>query len=127
MQSAMHQPTPHLLQFKYCLRLCKTSKPPTPLTHPHTPHALEVIVSCSSAAFALAFDAGGSTRQQDVWVGGFTKDEAEQLAEKNGCGEDDWSKIQPIVAKCASPAFKPSFNSSAFSFVVVLDGTCFFN
>ncbi|CAE7926587.1 CACTIN, partial [Symbiodinium sp. KB8] len=59
-----------------------------------------VIVSCSSAAFALAFDAGGSARQQDVWVGGFTEHEAQQLAKFNGCGEDDWPKIQPIVAKC---------------------------
>mmetsp|Transcript_214 Transcript_214/g.396 ORF Transcript_214/g.396 Transcript_214/m.396 type:complete len:152 (-) Transcript_214:5-460(-) len=63
-----------------------------------------VIVSCSFSAFALAFDAGdnagGSARQQDVWVGGFTDVKAKQLAMLNGCGEDDWTKFQPIVEKC---------------------------
>ena len=91
---------------------------------------LEVIVSCSFSAFALAFDAGdnagGSARQQDVWVGGFTDVKAKQLAMLNGCGEDDWTKFQPIVEKCDSPALAPSFNSSPVPFFVVLVGTCHF-
>ena len=76
---------------------------------------------------ALAFDAGGPGRQQDVWVGGFTEGEAEKLAKLNGCGKDDGTKIQPIVGRCDSPALKPSFNSSPVPFFVVLGGTCHFN
>ena len=32
----------------------------------------KVIVSASSAAVALAFDAGGSARQEDIWVADLT-------------------------------------------------------
>ena len=45
----------------------------------------------------------------------------------NFCGEDDWTKIQPIVKKCASPALKPSFNLSPVPGFVVLGGTCRFS
>ena len=36
----------------------------------------KVIVSASSAAVALAFDAGGTERQEDIWVGDLTEEEA---------------------------------------------------
>ena len=38
----------------------------------------------SSAAMALAFDAGGEERQDNFWVGDLTKDEAEKLLELHG-------------------------------------------
>ena len=36
----------------------------------------KVIVSASSAAVALAFDAGGNQRQKDIWVADLTEKEA---------------------------------------------------
>ena len=39
----------------------------------------EVIVCASSAAMAMAFDAGGEERQNNYWVGDLTKKEAEDL------------------------------------------------
>ena len=40
----------------------------------------KVIVSASSAAVALAFDAGGVARQEDIWVGDLTEEEARGTA-----------------------------------------------
>ncbi|CAJ1345317.1 unnamed protein product, partial [Effrenium voratum] len=41
--------------------------------------AIHVIVSASSAAVALAFDAGGTERQEDIWVGDLTEEEAKEF------------------------------------------------
>lgn len=42
----------------------------------------------SSAAMAMAFDAGGRQRQKDIWVGDLTDDEAERLLALHGHKED---------------------------------------
>ncbi|CAJ1343524.1 unnamed protein product, partial [Effrenium voratum] len=50
--------------------------------------AAHVIVCASSAAMAMAFDAGGRQRQKDIWVGDLTDDEAERLLALHGHKED---------------------------------------
>ena len=50
-----------------------------PQKSPGKTAASEVIVCASSAAMAMAFDAGGRQRQKDIWVGDLTDDEAERL------------------------------------------------
>ena len=49
----------------------------------------KVIVSASSAAVALAFDAGGKARQKDIWVGDLTEQEAKELLALH-VHENDW-------------------------------------
>eukprot|EP00435_Cladocopium_sp_Y103_P069988 s597_g34.t1 len=44
----------------------------------------KVIVSASSAAVALAFDAGGNARQEDIWVADLTEEEAKELLALHG-------------------------------------------
>lgn len=44
----------------------------------------QVIVSASSAAVALALDAGGIERQEDIWVGDLTEQEAKELLALHG-------------------------------------------
>ena len=44
----------------------------------------EVIVCASSAAMAIAFDAGGAERQDNFWVGDLTEDEAKELLNLHG-------------------------------------------
>ena len=41
----------------------------------------------SSAAMALAFDAGGRERQEDFWVPDLTEEEATELVTKHGHGD----------------------------------------
>ena len=43
-----------------------------------------MIVCASSAAMAMAFDAGGAERQDNFWVGDLTEDEAEKLLTLHG-------------------------------------------
>eukprot|EP00439_Symbiodinium_sp_Y106_P030576 s8283_g3.t1 len=43
-----------------------------------------VIVCASSAAMAIAFDAGGAERQDNFWVGDLTEDEAKELLNLHG-------------------------------------------
>ena len=64
-------------------------------------------MSCSSAASALAFDAGGKARQEDIWVGGLTEDEAKQVVELHG-REGEWGNIKAIVKNCAFSARMPN-------------------
>ncbi|CAJ1448989.1 unnamed protein product [Effrenium voratum] len=51
--------------------------------------AIHVIVSASSAAVALAFDAGGTARQEDIWVGDLTEEEAKEFLALHG-HENKW-------------------------------------
>ncbi|CAJ1418110.1 unnamed protein product [Effrenium voratum] len=51
--------------------------------------AIHVIVSASSAAVALAFDAGGTERQEDIWVGDLTEEEAKEFLALHG-HENKW-------------------------------------
>ncbi|CAJ1391060.1 unnamed protein product [Effrenium voratum] len=51
--------------------------------------AIHVIVSASSAAVALAFDAGGTERQEDIWVGDLTEEEAKEFLALHG-HEKNW-------------------------------------
>ncbi|CAJ1451251.1 unnamed protein product [Effrenium voratum] len=51
--------------------------------------AIHVIVSASSAAVALAFDAGGTERQEDIWVGNLTEEEAKEFLALHG-HENKW-------------------------------------
>ncbi|CAJ1390588.1 unnamed protein product [Effrenium voratum] len=51
--------------------------------------AIHVIVSASSAAVALAFDAGGTERQVDIWVGDLTEEEAKEFLALHG-HENKW-------------------------------------
>ncbi|CAJ1447520.1 unnamed protein product [Effrenium voratum] len=51
--------------------------------------AIHVIVSASSAAVALAFDAGGLERQEDIWVGDLTEQEAKEFLALHG-HEKNW-------------------------------------
>ena len=67
----------------------------------------KVLVSCSSAASALSFDAGGSSRQKNIWVGGLEVEEVEELVKLHGHSAD-CDSIKNIVAKCAFPAHKPN-------------------
>ena len=56
----------------------------------------EVIVCASSAAMAISFDAGGSARQHDIWVGDLTEKEAEELLKLHE-HHNDWKRF---VAAC---------------------------
>ncbi|CAJ1431865.1 unnamed protein product [Effrenium voratum] len=51
--------------------------------------AIHVIVSASSAAVALAFDAGGTERQEDIWVADLTEEEAKEFLALHG-HEKNW-------------------------------------
>ena len=57
----------------------------------------KVIVSASSAAVALAFDAGGIARQEDIWVGDLT----EEFLALHG-HENTW---EDFVDACVSAQF----------------------
>ena len=50
----------------------------------------------SSAAMAISFDAGGSARQHDIWVGDLTEKEAEELLKLHE-HHNDWKRF---VAAC---------------------------
>ncbi|CAE7240350.1 unnamed protein product [Symbiodinium natans] len=54
-----------------------------------------VIVCASSAAMAMAFDAGGDQRQENYWVEDLTKEEAQELLALRG--RTDWEQF---VAAC---------------------------
>ena len=43
-----------------------------------------VIISASSAAAALAFDAGGANRQKDIWIDDLTAEEAKKVVTLHG-------------------------------------------
>ncbi|CAJ1451255.1 unnamed protein product [Effrenium voratum] len=58
--------------------------------------AIHVIVSASSAAVALAFDAGGTERQEDIWVGDLTEEEAKEFLALHGHG----NKWEDFVDAC---------------------------
>ncbi|CAJ1434014.1 unnamed protein product [Effrenium voratum] len=51
--------------------------------------AIHVIVSASSAAVALAFDAGGTERQEDIWVADLTEEETKEFLALHG-HENKW-------------------------------------
>ncbi|CAJ1447936.1 unnamed protein product [Effrenium voratum] len=51
--------------------------------------AIHVIVSASSAAVALAFDAGGAERQEDIWVADLTEEETKEFLALHG-HENKW-------------------------------------
>ncbi|CAJ1390435.1 unnamed protein product [Effrenium voratum] len=51
--------------------------------------AIHVIVSASSAAVALAFDAGGTARQEDIWVADLTEEETKEFLALHG-HEKNW-------------------------------------
>ena len=72
----------------------------------------KVIISASSAAAALAFDAGGARRQKDIWIEDLTAEEAKKLLSLHGHGKN----AQDIIDACASVARVVSF----FVFVCVL-------
>ena len=61
----------------------------------------KVIVSASSAAVALAFDAGGIARQEDIWVGDLTEEEAKEFLALHG-HENKW---EDFVDACVSAQF----------------------
>ena len=61
----------------------------------------KVIVSASSAAVALAFDAGGTERQEDIWVGDLTEEEAKECLALHG-HENKW---EDFVDACVSAQF----------------------
>ena len=61
----------------------------------------KVIVSASSAAVALAFDAGGLARQEDIWVGDLTEQEAKEFLALHG-HEKNW---KDFVDACVSAQF----------------------
>ena len=61
----------------------------------------KVIVSASSAAVALAFDAGGWERQEDIWVGDLTEQEAKEFLALHG-HEKTW---KDFVDACVSAQF----------------------
>ena len=61
----------------------------------------KVIVSASSAAVALAFDAGGTERQEDIWVGNLTEEEAKEFLALHG-HENKW---EDFVDACVSAQF----------------------
>ena len=71
----------------------------------------EVMVCASSAAMALAFDAGGSSRQRSIWVGDLTKEEAGELLTHYGHSDktDEFLGACPLAALfdvvcCQSPS-----------------------
>ena len=61
----------------------------------------EVIVCASSAAMALAFDAGGPQRQVNYWVDDLTKKEAEELLKIYGHQD----KTKEFLVACPLAAF----------------------
>ena len=60
-----------------------------------------MIVSASSAAVALAFDAGGTERQEDIWVGDLTEEEAKEFLALHG-HEKNW---KDFVDACVSAQY----------------------
>eukprot|EP00435_Cladocopium_sp_Y103_P051756 s1873_g16.t1 len=71
-----------------------------------------VIVSASSAAVALAFDAGGSARQKDIWIGDLTEQEAKQFLKLHG----HENNFKEFVEACVSA----QFNKMLVKFCLVL-------
>ncbi|CAJ1341030.1 unnamed protein product [Effrenium voratum] len=63
--------------------------------------AIHVIVSASSAAVALAFDAGGTERQEDIWVADLTEEETKEFLALHG-HENKW---EDFVDACASAQY----------------------
>ena len=61
----------------------------------------KVIVPASSAAVALAFDAGGTERQEDIWVADLTEEEAKEFLALHG-HENKW---EDFVDACASAQY----------------------
>ena len=61
----------------------------------------KVIVSASSAAVALAFDASGNARQKDIWIGDLTEEEAKGFLALHG-HENKW---KDFVDACVSAQF----------------------
>ena len=61
----------------------------------------KVIVSASSAAVALACDAGGTERQEDIWVCDLTEEEAKDFLALHGHG----NKWEDFVDACVSAQF----------------------
>ena len=61
----------------------------------------KVIVSASSAAVALAFDAGGTERQEDIWVADLTEEETKEFLALHG-HEKNW---KDFVDACVSAQF----------------------
>ena len=62
----------------------------------------KVIVSAPSAAVALAFDAGGIARQEYIWVGDLTEEEAKELFLALHGHENRW---EDFVDACVSAQF----------------------
>ena len=60
-----------------------------------------MIVCASSAAMALAFDAGGAQRQVNYWVDDLTEDEAEELLKIYGRQD----KTKEFLVACPLAAF----------------------
>ncbi|CAE7210166.1 unnamed protein product [Symbiodinium pilosum] len=60
--------------------------------------AAHVIISASSAAAALAFDAGGANRQKDIWIDDLTAEEAKKVLTLHGHEEN----AQDIIDACGS-------------------------
>ena len=54
----------------------------------------------SSAAMAIAFDAGGAERQDNFWVGDLTEDEAKELLNLHGHKDktDEFLEACPLAA-----------------------------
>ena len=72
----------------------------------------KVIVSASSAAVALAFDAGGSARQEDIWVADLTEEEAKEFLALHG----HENNFEEFVDACVSA----QFNNMLIKFCLVL-------
>ncbi|CAE7221653.1 unnamed protein product [Symbiodinium sp. CCMP2592] len=53
---------------------------------------VHVIVCASSAAMAISFDAGGSARQKNIWVGDLTEKEAKELLTLHE-HQNDWKRF----------------------------------
>ena len=71
----------------------------------------QVIVSASSAAVALAFDAGGPERQEDIWVGDLTEEEAKEFLALHG-HENKW---EDFVDACVSAQFNSMLDQGVFA------------
>ena len=71
----------------------------------------KVIVSASSAAVALAFDAGGTERQEDIWVGDLTEEEAKEFLALHGHG----NKWEDFVDACVSAQFNNMLVDGVFA------------
>ena len=76
----------------------------------------KVIVSASSAAVALAFDAGGSARQEDIWVADLTEEEAKEFLALHG----HENNFEEFVDACVSA----QFNNMLIKFCLVLSFFC---